>query len=57
MGNYMKDLSAISSDLSSIFIVDNSPGAYRGYPGMLLRIDLYWILNDGRLSASFTNTL
>merc|ERR1739842_80610 len=26
------DLSAICSDLSSIFILDNSPGAYRSYP-------------------------
>ena len=32
-GSYTKDLSAICSDLSSIFILDNSPGAYRSYPG------------------------
>ena len=32
-GSYTKDLSAICSDLSSVFILDNSPGAYRGYPG------------------------
>ena len=32
-GSYTKDLSAISDDLSSIFILDNSPGAYRSYPG------------------------
>jgi len=31
-GSYTKDLSAICSDLSSIFILDNSPGAYRAYP-------------------------
>ncbi|CAH1775176.1 unnamed protein product [Owenia fusiformis] len=31
-GSYTKDLSAISTDLSSVFIVDNSPGAYRAYP-------------------------
>lgn len=31
-GSYTKDLSAISSDLSKIFILDNSPGAYRGFP-------------------------
>lgn len=31
-GSYTKDLSAINSDLSSIFILDNSPGAYRSYP-------------------------
>ncbi|XP_013786697.1 CTD nuclear envelope phosphatase 1A-like [Limulus polyphemus] len=32
-GSYTKDLSAITEDLSSIFILDNSPGAYRAYPG------------------------
>ncbi|PIK39411.1 hypothetical protein BSL78_23738 [Apostichopus japonicus] len=31
-GYYAKDLSAVNSDLSSIFIVDNSPSAYRLYP-------------------------
>ncbi|CAJ0931833.1 unnamed protein product, partial [Mesorhabditis belari] len=31
-GGYTKDLSAIHSDLSSIFILDNSPGAYRNFP-------------------------
>ncbi|CAG0914795.1 unnamed protein product [Notodromas monacha] len=31
-GSYSKDLSAICDDLSSVFILDNSPGAYRGYP-------------------------
>ncbi|XP_055936248.1 CTD nuclear envelope phosphatase 1-like isoform X1 [Argiope bruennichi] len=31
-GSFNKDLSAITSDLSSIFILDNSPGAYRAYP-------------------------
>lgn len=33
-GSYTKDLSAICNDLSSVFILDNSPGAYRAYPGM-----------------------
>ena len=32
-GSYTKDLSAICPDFSSIFILDNSPGAYRAYPG------------------------
>lgn len=32
MGSYTKDLSAICADLSSVFILDNSPGAYRAYP-------------------------
>ena len=31
-GGYTKDLSAIHPDLSSIFILDNSPGAYRKFP-------------------------
>lgn len=31
-GSYTKDLSAICPDLSSVFILDNSPGAYRAYP-------------------------
>lgn len=34
INGYTKDLSAINPDLSSIFILDNSPGAYRAYPGM-----------------------
>ncbi|VDP07701.1 unnamed protein product [Soboliphyme baturini] len=32
-GGYTKDLSAICPDLSSVFILDNSPGAYRQFPG------------------------
>ena len=32
-GSYTKDLSAICPDLASVFILDNSPGAYRAYPG------------------------
>lgn len=36
LGSYTKDLSAITGDLSNIFILDNSPGAYKGYPGMIL---------------------
>lgn len=39
-GSYTKDLSAISNDLSSIFILDNSPGAYRAYPGNSIATDL-----------------
>ncbi|NP_001158420.1 dullard homolog [Saccoglossus kowalevskii] len=31
-GSYTKDLSAVSPDLSSVFIIDNSPGAYRAFP-------------------------
>ncbi|KAG8247838.1 CTD nuclear envelope phosphatase 1 [Homalodisca vitripennis] len=32
LGSYTKDLSAISVDLANVFILDNSPGAYRAYP-------------------------
>ncbi|XP_026478552.1 CTD nuclear envelope phosphatase 1 homolog isoform X1 [Ctenocephalides felis] len=32
LGSYTKDLSAICADLNRVFILDNSPGAYRGYP-------------------------
>jgi hypothetical protein len=32
MGSYTKDLATICSDLASVFILDNSPGAYRSYP-------------------------
>ena len=31
-GSYTKNLELISMDLSSIFILDNSPSAYRSYP-------------------------
>lgn len=34
LGSYIKDLSVVHSDLSSIVILDNSPGAYRSHPGM-----------------------
>lgn len=37
-GSYTKDLSAISSDLSCIFILDNSPGAYKSYPNNAIPI-------------------
>ncbi|KAG2468165.1 CNEPA phosphatase, partial [Polypterus senegalus] len=33
MGSYIKDLSVVHHDLSSIVILDNSPGAYRSHPG------------------------
>lgn len=41
LGHYTKDLSAICNDLSSVFILDNSPGAYSAYPGKLLYISIY----------------
>ena len=33
LGSYTKDLSQVNEDLSSVFILDNSPGAYRYNPG------------------------
>lgn len=33
MGSYTKDLTSVSNDLSSVFILDNSPAAYRAFPG------------------------
>uniref|UniRef100_A0A8C4Z8U5 FCP1 homology domain-containing protein n=1 Tax=Gadus morhua TaxID=8049 RepID=A0A8C4Z8U5_GADMO len=32
LGSYIKDLSVVHADLSSIVILDNSPGAYRSHP-------------------------
>ena len=34
-GQYTKDLSMILSDMSSVFIIDNSPSAYKNYPGIV----------------------
>lgn len=48
-GSYTKDLSAISSDLSSIFILDNSPGAYRAYPDNAIPIRSWF--SDARDTA------
>uniref|UniRef100_A0A8C1UU37 protein-serine/threonine phosphatase n=1 Tax=Cyprinus carpio TaxID=7962 RepID=A0A8C1UU37_CYPCA len=31
-GSYIKDLSVVHADLSSVVILDNSPGAYRSHP-------------------------
>ncbi|XP_022247670.1 CTD nuclear envelope phosphatase 1A-like [Limulus polyphemus] len=41
-GSYTKDLSAITDDLSSIFILDNSPGAYRAYPDNAIPINSWF---------------
>jgi len=32
-GSFTKDLSFVHKDLTSIIILDNSPGAYKGFPG------------------------
>lgn len=46
LGSYTKDLSAICGDLTSIFILDNSPGAYRAYPGKLIFYVIMHCLHD-----------
>ena len=45
-GSYTKDLSAICADLSSVFILDNSPGAYRSYPGKTKKKSVYKQTNN-----------
>lgn len=42
LGSYTKDLSAICNDLNRIFILDNSPGAYRRFPNNAIPIKT-WI--------------
>ncbi|KAJ8920072.1 hypothetical protein NQ315_011726 [Exocentrus adspersus] len=52
LGSYTKDLSAICNDLSSVFILDNSPGAYRAYPGRQCDTDKVVVLGpDGHSVA------
>jgi len=60
-GSYTKDLSNISNDLSSIFILDNSPGAYRSYPGSFFLITNYGlieyeVISLNKLTIYFTFT-
>lgn len=40
-GSYTKDLSMVNEDLSSVFILDNSPGAYRYNPGKSINVTFY----------------
>ncbi|XP_074653979.1 CTD nuclear envelope phosphatase 1-like [Tubulanus polymorphus] len=47
--SYTKNLSAISTDLSSIMILDNSPGAYRAYPDNAIPIKSWF--SDARDTA------
>ncbi|GFS14369.1 CTD nuclear envelope phosphatase 1 homolog [Elysia marginata] len=49
MGSYTKDLSAINPDLSSIFILDNSPVAYRMFPDNAIPIKSWF--SDARDTA------
>lgn len=35
-GSYTKDLSVVTQDLAKVFILDNSPSAYKDYPGKLM---------------------
>ncbi len=41
-GLFSKDLSVITDDLSSIFILDNSPFAYKNYPHNAIRIESWF---------------
>uniref|UniRef100_A0A8C9GG21 Mitochondrial import inner membrane translocase subunit TIM50 n=1 Tax=Piliocolobus tephrosceles TaxID=591936 RepID=A0A8C9GG21_9PRIM len=38
LGSYIKHLSVVHSDLSSIVILDNSPAAYRSHPDKAITI-------------------
>lgn len=49
-GSYTKDLSAICGDLNRIFIIDNSPGAYRRFPNNAIPIKT-WISGESNLNA------
>lgn len=40
--SYTKDLSVVSSDLSSVFILDNSPGAYKSFPNNAIPISSWF---------------
>ncbi|XP_063687099.1 CTD nuclear envelope phosphatase 1A-like [Bolinopsis microptera] len=49
---YTKDLTMIKSDLSSVFIIDNSPSAYKNYPDNAIAVPTWtkdrsdtWLLN------------
>lgn len=42
LGFYTKDLSVICNDLSSVFILDNNPGAYRGFPNNAIPIESWY---------------
>lgn len=53
-GSYTKNLSAIERDLSKIFILDNSPGAYRGFPGLFYSLILF---KHNRVHSSNKNFL
>ena len=54
-GSYTKDLSAICGDLNRIFIIDNSPGAYRRFPNNAIPIKT-WI-SGKNCAIFFTNFL
>lgn len=41
-GSYTKDLTTISSDITSVFILDNSPAAYRAYPNNAIPIQSWF---------------
>lgn len=42
LGSYTKDLSAVCTDMSKVFILDNSPAAYRAYPDNAIPISSWF---------------
>lgn len=48
-GSYTKNLSAVDCDMSKIFILDNSPAAYRAYPNNAIPIKSW--LSDAQDTA------
>lgn len=46
MGSYTKDLTSVSNDLSSVFILDNSPAAYRAFPGNFNQLKLQFVFKN-----------
>ncbi|KAG7314984.1 hypothetical protein KOW79_022287 [Hemibagrus wyckioides] len=54
LGSYIKDLSVVHNDLSSIVILDNSPGAYRSHPGWRVEKMEAVQLDTGQLGVFYT---
>ncbi|XP_064786656.1 CTD nuclear envelope phosphatase 1A-like isoform X1 [Oncorhynchus masou masou] len=53
LGSYIKDLSVVHNDLSSVVILDNSPGAYRSHPGSVLLSDCQMVKRDSSLQRTY----
>jgi len=55
-GSFTKDLSFVHKDLSSIIILDNSPGAYKGFPGKYLNFKIPFYQPQKRYDGLLLNT-